>query len=84
MKKLIRRGLFTSILIIIGEILCFSMILGCSNKNPLDSDNNQADTDKLNEAGFPLAVGNHWVYRLQGEMTTISPDTTITSWDVEE
>lgn len=41
----------------------------------------QKDTDKLNEAGFPLAVGNHWVYYAETEEKSISSDTTVTRWD---
>jgi len=69
----------------LGEIICFSLFFGCSDKNPLDSNNNQKDTDILNKNGFPLVVGNQWVYHLRGEETTIwfnPPDTTVTSWDV--
>jgi len=83
MKRLLETRLLALILIILGGTICFTLILGCSDKNPLDSDNNQADTDKLNKFGFPLAVGNQWVYHAEAEETLISSDTTVTRYNSE-
>ncbi len=72
-------------LLIFVFFICFNyifLITGCF-ENPIDSDNNLKETEQLNEAGFPLAVGNYWVYHVQAMMTTLSPDTTETSWDVD-
>jgi hypothetical protein len=70
--------LLALIFIVCCNIICFTLILGCFDKNPINSDNSLKDTDKLNEAGFPLALGNRWVYSAETEITFIYSDTTFT------
>ena len=84
MKRSQNSRLFPLIIIICCNFICFTFISGCFDKNPVDSDNNLSDTDKLNEAGFPLAVGNRWVYSAETEVTYIYSDTTITHLEVSE
>jgi hypothetical protein len=40
--------------------LCTTLNSGCGEKNP-------AGPDKLNRTGFPLKVGNEWVYKVIGD-----------------
>ena len=72
-SKAIRRVYVLGGLCLLWGMLCIG---GCSEDTP-------TGPEKLNEAGFPLSVGNRWTYRAAAERTVSGMYELSLNWEVE-